>query len=59
MPVLCGPATLTILRRINPTVMCWFMSGNALDFVDAQLDRVIAKPFRLAELKRLVQAAVR
>jgi CheY-like chemotaxis protein len=54
MPVLDGPATLAILRRINPTVMCCFMSGNAAECESGRWPaRMIAKPFRLAELVAL------
>jgi CheY-like chemotaxis protein len=55
MPVLDGPATLARLRAFNPAVMCCFMSGNAEEYADGQLlARVIAKPFRLAEVVGLV-----
>jgi CheY-like chemotaxis protein len=54
MPVLGGPATLAILRRINPALMYCFMSGNAADLLETKFDRVIAKPFHLSELKQLV-----
>jgi CheY-like chemotaxis protein len=54
MPVLDGPATLAILRRINPTVTCCFMSGNAAEYSENQLlARMISKPFRLEEVAGL------
>jgi DNA-binding response OmpR family regulator len=56
MPGLDGPETLTVLRKINPTVMCCFMSDNAGEMkLPAP---VIAKPFRLTEVKRLAQASI-
>jgi CheY-like chemotaxis protein len=58
MPVLDGPATLAILRRINPTVMCCLLSGNAAECENGRWPaRVIAKPFHLAELVALSKGA--
>jgi CheY-like chemotaxis protein len=55
MPGWDGPQTLAALHDIAPALPCWFMSGFAGDYTEAQLKQrgalgVLAKPFHLAEL---------
>ncbi len=55
MPGLDGPATLDVLRELNPTVVVCFMSGDLGDYEAEELRQrgaahVIAKPFRLDQL---------
>ena len=60
MPEKDGPQTLAALRRIDPELVCWFMSGDTGAYSWEELHEmgaagVFAKPFQLAE----VVAAVR
>src|SRR6185437_11791541 len=55
MPGLDGPQTLTELQRINPQVVCCFMSGHTGDYTVAQLlnmgaFRCFNKPFQFDEV---------
>ena len=56
MPGLDGPQTLAALKRINPAVICCFMSADTgkYTFDDLNQERVtlIRKPFRLDDLKQ-------
>jgi CheY-like chemotaxis protein len=64
MPGLDGPATLDVLRYINPEVLVCFMSGHTGDYEPEELlrrgaARVIAKPFRPDHLADLLRVLVR
>jgi two-component system cell cycle sensor histidine kinase/response regulator CckA len=55
MPVLDGPATLEALRRIDPQVLCCFMTGNGGEYTLEHLEnlapfRIFTKPFVLREI---------
>jgi CheY-like chemotaxis protein len=55
MPVLDGPSTLVALRRIDPQVVCCFMTGNGGEYTLEHLEslapvRVFTKPFVLSEI---------
>ena len=57
MPDMDGPQTLAALQRINPAVVCCFMSGQAGDHTPESLlalgaVRLFEKPFRTDELAR-------
>lgn len=59
MPVMTGPEALTAIRRFAPAVPCWFMSGDLGGHTEAGLfacgaERVLAKPFRIDEVRALV-----
>lgn len=58
-----GPNTLARLREVNALVPCWFMTGHAGGYSEAQLLQagargVVSKPFRFAEVAALVQRAL-
>jgi CheY-like chemotaxis protein len=55
MPDMDGPQTLAGLQRINPSVLCCFMSGHTGDHTPESLlglgaVRLFDKPFRVEEL---------
>jgi DNA-binding response OmpR family regulator len=55
MPDLDGPGTLAELRRLNPEVLCCFMSGHTGDYTEEELVSLgalccFAKPFRVHEV---------
>lgn len=61
LPYLDGLQTLVRLRRINPRVMCCFLSvGSQANEMDALLamgaDGVLSKPFRVGEVVDMVRA---
>jgi CheY-like chemotaxis protein len=56
MPGLDGPQTLASLQKLNPAVVCCFMTAHGGEYTEAQLLRqgathVFAKPFALADLR--------
>ena len=56
MPGLNGPQTLAAIQELDPGVVCCFMTGEAGNYTEWQLEgagalRVFAKPFALAELR--------
>jgi DNA-binding response OmpR family regulator len=56
MPGMDGPATMRILRGLNPAVPVFFMSGDTGRFQPAELEElgaecVFTKPFRMSELE--------
>jgi len=63
MPRLSGPETLRELRQLNPTVRVLISSGYSTDENLRAVERdgvlgFVAKPYRPAELARLVRAAL-
>jgi CheY-like chemotaxis protein len=63
MPGLDGPATLEVLRELNPEVVACFMSGNAGAYRPDELRRrgaaqVFAKPFHLDQLANSLRLLV-
>src|SRR5262245_26631150 len=63
MPVMDGPQILAALQKIRPDVRCCFMSGDSGRYTTEELlERgaacVIEKPFRLADLRRAMEAAM-
>jgi two-component system cell cycle sensor histidine kinase/response regulator CckA len=55
MPILDGPGTLEALRRIDPQVLCCFMTGNGGEYTLEHLEnlgavRIFTKPFVLREI---------
>ncbi len=55
MPGMDGPQTLAALKRINPAVLCCFMTGYAGDYTGEGLlalgaVRLFEKPFQLDEI---------
>lgn len=64
MPMVTGPQALTAIRRFAPAVRCWFMSGDLGGHTEAELfacgaERVLAKPFRIDEVRALVGGHIR
>ena len=60
MPGLDGPATLDVLRSLNPGVLVCFMSGDTGDYEQEQLRQrgavhVIVKPFHLDQLAKVLR----
>jgi len=60
MPDMDGPQTLAALRRINPAVVCCFMSGHAGEYTPEGLlalgaVRLFEKPFRADELAQALR----
>jgi CheY-like chemotaxis protein len=60
MPGLDGPQTLAALQGIDPQVRCCFMSGDPGSYTEQGLcelgaDAVLRKPFRLAEVARVLR----
>jgi DNA-binding NtrC family response regulator len=63
MPGMSGPATLEVLRRLNPQVRCCFMSGDLGDYTAEELRQqgalhLFNKPLPLRELIAALQAIV-
>jgi CheY-like chemotaxis protein len=61
MPVLDGPQTLALLRRLNPDVRCIFMTGFLGPYAPEDLiadgaDGILVKPLQLARLVEAMQA---
>lgn len=59
MPVMDGLETWAILKTIDPTVRCCFISGYAgkytyEDMMGAGADGFLQKPFHLEELRKLI-----
>jgi DNA-binding response OmpR family regulator len=59
MPGMDGPATLAVLRRLNPGVRCCLVSTRAGEFSDKDLLAMgalacVEKPFHVGELVNLV-----
>jgi CheY-like chemotaxis protein len=59
MPQMDGPETLSNLKKINPEVICYFMTGNAghysnEDLLNCGAAAVLQKPFYLEDLRQLM-----
>ena len=59
MPEMDGPKTLAALRRINPAVVCCFMSGHTGEHTPESLlglgaVRLFAKPFRIDDMAQVL-----
>jgi two-component system, OmpR family, response regulator len=55
MPGMDGPATLAALKAIEPSLRCWFMTGEPGGYTAEGLlapgaERVLLKPFKVPEL---------
>jgi two-component system response regulator MprA len=64
MPDLDGPGTLEMLRRIDPQVVCCFMSGDLGKYTQDELlacgaAQVLFKPFPLSEVVQTLQAILK
>jgi CheY-like chemotaxis protein len=60
MPGMDGPHTLEVLRRLNPDIVACFMSGNAGNYTEEELQNrgaawVFNKPFPPVEVAHLLQ----
>jgi DNA-binding NtrC family response regulator len=60
MPGLDGPQTLKLMRELNPEVLACFMCGDTVadklgELFQRGAAKVIAKPFRLDELARVLR----
>src|SRR5262249_1769492 len=63
MPGQDGPQTLRALRRLDPSVVCWFMTGHAGDYTGEELlalgaAGLIDKPFRIDDVVRTLRDLV-
>ncbi len=59
MPDLDGPATLDLLRMIDPNVRCSFITGGTLPYSEPELlgrgaERVLFKPFSADDLAAIL-----
>jgi CheY-like chemotaxis protein len=63
MPGLNGPQTLAVLRIINPSIRCCFMSGNTGSYTQSDLlqlgaSHLFNKPFGLPEVGRIIRRII-
>jgi CheY-like chemotaxis protein len=63
MPGMDGPATLEALRAVEPSLRCWFMTGEPGGYTAERLlalgaERVLLKPFAIHQLASELRQAL-